>query len=128
VLSEPERAPVDEAGCWSCGAARGQHAWCPRCLERYERPEPEPQPVFEYVRARRAPHTYSRVRGGPTSFGPVGRVVMSIVPVVVAFIAIRNIMRSRGDGTVAFYIVLGVPTVVMVAGFLVLVWRKERMF
>jgi hypothetical protein len=51
---------------------------------------------------------------------------MSSVPVIIAFFAIRNIMRSRGDATVAYYIVLGVPALVMVAGVLVVVWRKER--
>jgi len=79
------------------------------------------------VRAR-APRTYSRVHGGPTSFGGFGRLAMSVVPVIVAFIAIRNIVRSRSDGTIGFYIVLGVPTVVMVAAFLVVVWRRERTY
>lgn len=81
--------------------------------------------MFEYVRAR-APRSYSRIRRGPTSFGGFGRILISVVPVIVAFFAIRNIMRSRGDGTIAYYVVLGVPAVVMVAGCLLVVWRKER--
>jgi hypothetical protein len=122
VVSDPDDA------CWNCGAARGPEPWCRRCLERHEPPDAtDSQPVFEYVRAR-APRVYSRVHAGPTSFGAFGRLAMSVVPVVVAFIAIRNIVRSRSDGTISFYIALGVPTVVMVAAFLVVVWRRERTY
>jgi hypothetical protein len=119
-------APVEPATCGNCGAAGRAEPWCPHCLERYERPDTtEPDPLFEYVRAR-APRMYSRTRGGPTSFGAFGRIVMSVVPVVVGFFAIRNIVRSRSDGTIGYYIVLGVPAVVMAVAFLAVVWRRER--
>ena len=125
VVSEATAGP---ARCWNCGGARQAQPWCPHCLERYERPDAtEPEPLFEYVRAR-APRGYSRTRGGPTSFGGFGRVAMSILPVVVAFFAIRNIMRSRTDGTIGYYLVLGVPAVVMAAAFVAVVWRRERMY
>jgi hypothetical protein len=66
------------------------------------------------------------VRAGPTSFGIVGRTLLSIVPMIVAFFAIRNVMRSRGDATVAYYLVLGTPAVILVGVFLAVVWRRER--
>lgn len=69
---------------------------------------------------------FSRAKAGPTSFGLFGRLVLSIVPALVAFFAVRNVMRSRHDPTVAYYLVLGVPAVVLVVGFLAFVWRRER--
>ena len=78
------------------------------------------------VRPPREPYVFSRTKSGPTSFGLVGRLALSIVPALVAFFAVRNVMRSRHDPTVAYYLVIAVPALVLVAGFLAFVWRKER--
>jgi hypothetical protein len=69
---------------------------------------------------------FSRAKAGPTSFGLAGRLALSIVPALVAFFAVRNVMRSRHDPTLSYYLVLGVPALVLVVGFLAFVWRKER--
>ena len=108
--------------CAGCGAHRRDGSWCPFCLERYEQvaqPPPDPPRVAP-------PREYSRTNAGPTSFGLVGRLLWSVLPALVAYFAVRNVMRSRGDATVAYYLVIAVPTLVLVAGFLAFVWRKER--
>jgi hypothetical protein len=35
-------------------------------------------------------------------------------------------MRSRHDATVAYYLVIAVPLLVLVLGFLAFVWKRER--
>jgi hypothetical protein len=114
--------------CGGCGEPRREGAWCPICLERYEPRDPTlgQGAGVPPVRPIRPPHVVSRTKAGPTSFGLVGRLVLSIVPALVAFVAVRNVMRSRHDPTVAYYLVLAVPTLVLVVGFLAFVWRKER--
>jgi hypothetical protein len=108
--------------CASCGAPRRAESWCLLCLERYELPaEPPPDP-----RHVPYPRTYSRTKAGPLSFGLRGRVLLSILPALVAFFAVRNVIRSRGDMTVVFYLVIAVPALALVAGFLYAVWKKER--
>lgn len=110
--------------CSACGATRGRDAWCPLCLERYDRAPVIPE-AFEPRPPALRPR-YSHVRAGPTSFGIVGRSLLSVLPLLVALVAIRNIMRSRGDATVAYYLVLGLPAFVLAAAFLAVVWRRER--
>ena len=73
-----------------------------------------------------SPREYSRVKAGPSSFGPFGRLALSAIPAIVAFVAVRNVMRSRHDATVAYYLVIAVPALVLVIGFLAFVWRRER--
>jgi hypothetical protein len=116
---------VSDGVCAACGATRGDGSWCPLCLERYDRPAaaaPEPS----HWRAPRVSRAYSRTEPGPMSFGVFGRVSLSIVPVVIAFFAVRNIIRSRHDATIGYYLVLGVPALVLALGFLAVVWKRER--
>ncbi len=116
-----------EGSCRLCGAPAGAGDWCPRCLTRFDAPDPHPAEWIEEARARRRPeHRLSRVRGGPMTFGPIGRILLSIVPVVVAFVAARNIFRARHDASFAYYLVLGVPLIVLVALFLAAVWKRDR--
>ena len=130
-MSNETVAAPGPVACPSCGTARGAGEWCPLCLERYDRTavlQFEPPFDSRLVDPRPAPaaHEYSRTKAGPTSFGFGTRVGLSIIPVVIAFFAIRNVMRSRHDPTGAYYIVLAVPTLVIAIGFLAFVWRKER--
>jgi len=127
VLGDDVRADPQAAACASCGAPRRDGEWCPRCLERYDRiTAVATESVPFETGAVRAPREYSRTKPSPVTFGLFGRVALSIIPVVVAFFAVRNVMRSRGDPTGAYYIVLAVPTVVIAAGFLAFVWKNER--
>ena len=126
----PRQVAVDEVQCRSCGAARRHGEWCPRCLERYEQPA-QPEPATDVAtgfppKRVPAPREYSRVKAGPSSFGPFGRLTLSAIPAIVAFVAVRNVMRSRHDATVAYYLVIAVPALVLVVGFLAFVWRRER--
>jgi hypothetical protein len=66
------------------------------------------------------------VKAGPSSFGPFGRLSLSAIPALLAFFAVRNVMRSRHDATVAYYLVIAVPLLVLVLGFLAFVWKRER--
>ena len=60
------------------------------------------------------------------SFGFPGRFALSIVPALVGFFAFRNLLRSRHDLTFSYYLVMGVPALVLVAVCLAVVWRRER--
>ena len=80
----------------------------------------------EWRRDPAPPRVYSRTKAGPTSFGLAGRLTLSIFPALVAFFAVRNVMRSRHDATIAYYLVIAVPALVLVVGFLAIVWKRER--
>jgi hypothetical protein len=125
VLSDEARAPSGPV-CAGCGAPHRGGSWCPICLEPYERVAELPLVVPPDRPRIPAPREYSRTKAGPTSFGFFGRLVWSAFPALVAFFAVRNVMRSRGDATVGYYLVIAVPALVLVAGFLAFVWRKER--
>jgi hypothetical protein len=110
--------------CASCGAARGPEPWCRRCLEPYDRPV-DLASVFPPAREPIRPR-HSRFKSGPMSFGLPGRLTLSFVPAVLAFIAIGNLVRTRHDAMFAFSLVSDVPILVLLLGFLVVVWRRAR--
>jgi hypothetical protein len=78
------------------------------------------------LRDARVVPSYSRIRRGALTFGPVGRVGWSVVPALIAFVAIRNVYRSLGDVTLAFYLVMAVPLVAGCAYLLCEVWKRDR--
>jgi hypothetical protein len=128
VVSDANGVVASELACRTCGAAKGAEAWCRRCLEPYERPAAPPQvPERPFDPPREAAaRTYSRVKAGPNSFGLVAKLALSSIPAVLAFFAVRNVVRARHDPTVAYYLVIAVPLLVLVAGFLGYVWKRER--
>ena len=98
-------------------------SWCLLCLERYDLPgktSTRPADTFR-IRARTPARRPARCR---SDFAV--RVLLSILPALVAFFAVRKRDPSRGDMTVVFYLVIAVPALALVAGFLYAVWKKER--
>ena len=71
-------------------------------------------------------HRHSRVRAGTTTFGPVGRSVLSVVPVGAAIATIVLAYRFRSGPAIAFFLVAAVATSVWVISFLRVVWQKDR--
>jgi hypothetical protein len=83
--------------CSRCGAkVYAEAAWCGQCfapLTQEPDPAPEDRPLGSSLSARmpgpkEPAHvpTFSRWRGGPTSFGPVGRIVLSVLAVLLGLI------------------------------------------
>jgi hypothetical protein len=131
--------------CQNCGAhVADDLAWCNQCYASLApapaEPSPEP-PVDErplWVRTgapteRVETHTvFSRWRGGPTSFGLVGRVLLTLgalVLLLVGYPMLRGLMVAGvgfdvpGKGFMIMYACVAVP-----AGIYMLsrVWKRER--
>ncbi len=131
--------------CPSCGAKvyAGQ-SWCGQCFASLGDP-PAPAatsdpaatapPLSTRMPAPRGPAhvpTYSRWRGGPTSFGPAGRIVLSVLAILLGIVGYpmsRGLMVASvgfdvpGTGYVLMY------AVVAVAGELYLfsrIWKRGR--
>lgn len=96
-------------------------AWCGQCLHRLDEPAAESGAgrPSEALPSVGLPLLYSRRRGGVTSFGPVGRVVVTLLA-----IAPPLLMWQIGGMTLApfaaVYCVLGLPLVLRD------VWKRER--
>jgi hypothetical protein len=76
--------------------------------------------------------TYSRWRGGPTSFGPVGRVVLSFLAILLGLVGYpmsRGLMVASvgfdvpGTGYVLLYTVFAAAAEVYLFSR---IWRRER--
>ena len=129
--------------CPSCSAnvAAGL-AWCNQCYASLvPAAAPESSPSDErplWVRSN-APverleqeTEFSRWRGGPTSFGPAGRLLLTLgvlVLLVVGYPILRGLMVASvgfdvpGTGFVILYVCVAIPT----GGYLLSrVWKRER--
>jgi hypothetical protein len=127
--------------CPSCGArVSAEASWCGQCLATLARPDADaPGYVPGTLAARRPPPreephvpTYSRLRGSPTSFGPVGRVILSLLTVmglIIGYPMMRGLMVATvgidvpGRGFVAMY-----ATIAITAGLYLLsrIWKPTR--
>ena len=115
-------------------------AWCGQCFTSLARAEEHaPEGVTGSLAARRPPPrqdahtpTYSRFRGSPTSFGPVGRAILSLLTVVglvIGYPMMRGLMVATvgvdvpGRGFVAMY-----ATIAVTAGLYLLsrIWKPTR--
>jgi hypothetical protein len=134
--------------CPTCGASLAADLeWCNQC---YASLKPAPAPVEGpadapgpgerplWVRTNTAPpelklsHEFSRWRAGATSFGPVGRAVLTLLVLlmlVVGYPLIRGLIMMVGGmdvpglGFLLMYLFVALP-----AGIYLLsrVWRRER--
>ncbi len=72
--------------CQSCGARLPSDAkWCPQCyapVETQAPSDPDPVPPIIQQKTTLTHGRYSRWHKGDTSFGPVGRIVATVVLVV----------------------------------------------
>jgi predicted MFS family arabinose efflux permease len=131
------RARPDTSGmdaCPSCGARiTAEATWCGQCFATIDRSVPHgpgrrgPPPKQEFHQA-----TYSRWRGGETSFGPIGRIVMTVgalLGLVIGYPLTRGLifatvgMDVPGTGFVLMY-----AGIAAVAGIWLLgrIWRRTR--
>ena len=132
--------------CPSCGAhVVDELEWCNQCYAKLEvAPVPvsvEAPPEAErplWVRSNIGPpplkmtHTFSRWRGGATSFGPIGRLLLTLavfVLLVVGYPILRGLvfavggMDIPGMGFIIMYLFVAVPGG---AYLLSRVWKRER--
>ena len=127
--------------CPRCGAhVSAEAAWFGQCFtSRAPTEEHAPEGVTGALAARRPPPreeahipTYSRFRGSPTSFGPVGRAILSLLTVmglVIGYPMMRGLMVATvgfdvpGRGFVAMY-----ATIAITAGLYLLsrIWKPTR--
>ncbi len=127
--------------CPNCGARlQPDMGWCGRCLAPVPVSDPELQQDARPLWARsqlqdRGPDhvpTYSRVRAGPTSFGIVGRSVLTVLLLLAAVIgeplARGFVLAAVGfDVPGAGFIVLyGVFALAIVVYALTRIWRRSR--
>ena len=130
--------------CSACGAVRSPDLqWCGRCYAPFDRAAPAaaPQPAAP----RRMPRTpgataaappheaeFSRWRASSTSFGPVGRALLSLLVlagVVIGYPLVRGLIFSLvgldvpGTGFLALYAVVAIPAA---AYLLSRIWRRVR--
>jgi hypothetical protein len=128
--------------CPSCGAGVADELeWCNQCYEALpaERAASTPEPQRPlWIRSnvgkpdvKIAPE-FSRWRGGATSFGPVGRVLLTVgvlLLLVVGYPVLRGLVFTvvgidvPGNGFVVMYVCVAIP-----AGAYLLsrVWKRER--
>jgi hypothetical protein len=128
--------------CPSCGAGVADELeWCNQCYKALSTERvastPEPQRPL-WIRSnvgkpdvKIAPE-FSRWRGGATSFGPVGRVLLTVgvlLLLVVGYPVLRGLVFTvvgidvPGSGFVVMYVCVAIP-----AGAYLLsrVWKRER--
>ena len=130
--------------CPNCSASVADDlAWCNQCYASLARPAetvpptpPDERPLWVRTGApttRLETHTeFSRWRGGATSFGPVGRILLTIAvllmlaigyPILRGLIFTIGGMDVPGVGFMTMYAVVAVP-----CGLYLLsrVWKRER--
>jgi hypothetical protein len=85
---------ADEAGtCSNCGAQLGiGAAWCGQCLTPVQQHQQGPQTGPAQTGSSRLPqkdvmpeYTYSRWKGDDNTFGPAGRIIMTVLLVIGLF-------------------------------------------
>jgi len=70
--------------CRQCGTPLPPSVrWCSLCLEPVRELSPRPSDVGNYVEPMRPQVRYSRWIAGPLTFGPLGRVIITVVVVLV---------------------------------------------
>ena len=70
--------------CRKCGTTLPSSVrWCSLCLEPVRELSPRPKDEGNYIEPLRPQVSYSRWRAGPLTFGPLGRVIITVVVVLV---------------------------------------------
>jgi hypothetical protein len=120
---------VERAYCRSCRTYSAPGPRCGNCFRSRADGigDDLDEAVARSLSEARPVHRTSRLQAGTTTFGPVGRLVLSVVPAVAIGVAVWLLYRFRNSGPpVAFFLVAAVATTVTMAGFLRVVWRRER--
>jgi hypothetical protein len=113
--------------CGSCGARMSEDIeWCPRCYTPRPAPAPEEFPArLRMFYADEGPDpepVYSRWHGGTTTFGPVGRV--SITVILLLFQAFWWVVVSAAG--VLFVLGSYVISTGLSIWILIHVWKRDR--
>ena len=132
--------------CPSCGAkVYADQSWCGRCFAPVptepstaspsDVAPPVASPLAARMPAPREPAhipTYSRWRGGPTTFGPAGRVVLSLLALVLGVVGYpmsRGFILASvgfdvpGHGYVVMYAVIALVAELYLFSR---IWKRER--
>ena len=119
---------VEREYCRSCRTYSAPGPRCGNCFRSRDGVGDElDEAVARSLSDARRVHRTSRLRAGTTTFGPIGRVALSVVPTLAIVVAAWLSYRYRDSGPwVALVLVTAVATTVTMAGFLRLVWRRER--
>jgi hypothetical protein len=124
--------------CPRCGArVTPDLEWCGQCLAALPR-RPDDRDSLQVAMRRRAagapvaPSEFSRWRSSPTSFGPVGRSLLTIgmllglvagYPLLRGFILAAVGFDVPGSGFVIMYVVLAIPAGLYLVGR---IWKRVR--
>jgi hypothetical protein len=126
----PEIGPAvvdDREYCRSCRTFSAPGPTCGNCFRSRDGIGDElSESVARSLSSARVVHRHSRLRAGATTFGPVGRIALSIVPVAAIALTAWLAYRFRDGPAVAFFLVAAVAMGVTMVGFLRIVWRRER--
>ena len=124
--------------CLACGAELTPGLeWCGRCLAPRNTAHPAYRGPGSYDGGADGPRTtaprrepveveYSRVRGGPTSMGVVGRTLTSIAAFLIAFfVYVYAFPVALGATGGPFFILFGVPALPVMFVVLRRIWRRQ---
>jgi hypothetical protein len=127
VVDGAPRAGDARQYCRSCRTFSAAGPRCGNCFRSREGIGDElDEAVARSLSEAREVHVHSRLRAGTTTFGPLGRIALSIVPALAIVLTALLAYRFRGGPAIAFFLVGAVATTVTMAGFLRIVWRRER--
>ncbi len=110
--------------CSACGARlRPGMTWCWLCLAPVgeSRPQPTPAPPSHADDVEPLPQ-YSRWRAGPTTFGPVGRISITVVVAAIGWLVFWVFHFVDGPVVIADVGIYGVGAFFLLRN----VWRRER--
>lgn len=106
--------------CKHCGAPVPDHvSWCGRCLRPIEPPAPPGAPALHrrvLGHEQLTKPEFSRWRGGPTSFGPVTKIAITVFVIAMGPIG----------GETRFQVLWAIGYLPIAALVLWGVWRKQR--
>jgi hypothetical protein len=74
----------------------------------------------------RVVHQYSRVRSGALTFGPVGRVSLSLLPLLLLALTVAQAYRTRNGPWIALFGVAAIGNAVGVGAILLQIWKRDR--
>lgn len=130
------------AKCPSCDAELKRPDWCDMCMRWLATQEDVASLLADVdeavrgirntrdsvVRPTRPPFTpeYSRWREGPLSWGPRGRVVMTLVVVVPLALGVFEIWRARASPIAALSFVWLGPATIFGVIWLLDIWKRAR--
>jgi hypothetical protein len=113
--------------CRSCRTFSAPGPRCGNCFRSRDGIGDElDETVARSLSEARVVHRTSRLQAGTTTFGPAGRVALSVAPVLAILVTARLAYRFRGGPEIAFFLVAFVATSITMTGFLWTVWRRER--